>query len=149
MGVWSKSVFQCYDENAQNGGISNTPMGPSQRQLRAGELVRHALVDILAREEFRDPQLQGVSVTIGEVRTSPDLKHATVFCSPLVGSDDADAVAAALNRASAFIRGKLGRMIDMKYTPELRFLADTSYDEANAMERLLDEVAEREDFDQN
>ena len=119
-------------------------MGPSQRQLRAGELVRHALVDILAREEFRDPQLQGVSVTIGEVRTSPDLKHATVFCSPLVGSDDADAVAAALNRASAFIRGKLGRMIDMKYTPELRFLADTSYDEANAMERLLDEVAERE-----
>tara|TARA_B100000678_G_scaffold276167_3_gene268743 strand:- start:1621 stop:2025 length:405 start_codon:yes stop_codon:yes gene_type:complete len=128
---------------------SNTPMGPSQRQLRAGELVRHALVDILAREEFRDPQLQGVSVTIGEVRTSPDLKHATVFCSPLVGSDDADAVAAALNRASAFIRGKLGRMIDMKYTPELRFLADTSYDEANAMERLLDEVAEREDFDQN
>ncbi len=124
-------------------------MGPSQRQLRAGELVRHALVDILAREEFRDPQLQGVSVTIGEVRTSPDLKHATVFCSPLVGSDDADAVAAALNRASAFIRGKLGRMIDMKYTPELRFLADTSYDEANAMERLLDEVAEREDFDQN
>jgi len=124
-------------------------MGPSQRQLRAGELVRHALVDILAREEFRDPQLQGVSVTIGEVRTSPDLKHATVFCSPLVGSDDADAVAAALNRASAFIRGKLGRMIDMKYTPELRFLADTSYDEANAMERLLDEVAEREDFEQN
>lgn len=128
---------------------SQTPMGPSQRQLRAGELVRHALVDILAREEFRDPALQGVSVTIGEVRTSPDLKHATVFCSPLVGSTDADAVANALNRASAFIRGKLGRVIDMKFTPQLRFLADTSYDDASAMDRLLDEVAEREDFDQD
>ncbi|MFC6197941.1 30S ribosome-binding factor RbfA [Ponticaulis profundi] len=120
--------------------------GPSQRQLRAGELIRHALVDIMAREEFRDPALQGVSVTIGEVRTSPDLKHATIFCSPLVGSQDADGVADALNRASAFIRGKLGRVIDMKFTPQLRFLADKSYDDANAMERLLDNVAEREGF---
>ncbi len=123
-------------------------LGPSQRQLRAGELIRHALVDILAREEFRDPQLQGVSVTIGEVRTSPDLKHATVFCSPLVGSTDADAVAEALSRASGFIRGKLGRSIDMKFTPQLKFLADTSYDSASAMDRLLDEVAHREGFDE-
>ncbi len=123
-------------------------LGPSQRQLRAGELIRHALVDILAREEFRDPHLQGVSVTIGEVRTSPDLKHATVFCSPLVGSTDADAVAEALTRASGFIRGKLGRSIDMKFTPQLKFLADTSYDSASAMDRLLDEVAHREGFDE-
>lgn len=123
------------------------PMGPSQRQLRAGELVRHALVDILAREEFRDPDLQGVTVTIGEVRTSPDLKHATVFCSPLVGNDDAEAVAGALNRAASFLRGKLGRQIEMKFTPQLRFLADTSYDDANNMDRLLDEVAHREGFD--
>ena len=123
------------------------PLGPSQRQLRAGELVRHALVDILAREEFRDPALQGVSVTVGEVRTSPDLKHATVFCSPLVGSDDPDAVAEALNRASSFLRGKLGRVIDRKFTPQLRFLADKSYDDANNMDRLLDEVAHREGFD--
>ena len=123
------------------------PLGPSQRQLRAGELVRHALVDILAREEFRDPALQGVSVTVGEVRTSPDLKHATVFCSPLVGSDDPDGVAEALNRASSFLRGKLGRVIDMKFTPQLRFLADKSYDDANNMDRLLDEVAHREGFD--
>lgn len=124
----------------------NTAEGPSQRQLRAGELIRHALVDILAREEFRDPDLQGVSVTIGEVRTSPDLKHATVFCSPLVGSDNPKAVADALNRASAFIRGRLGREIDMKFTPNLRFIPDTSYDEANAMDRLLDNVAQREGF---
>lgn len=121
--------------------------GPSQRQLRAGELIRHALVDILAREALRDPDLQGVTVTIGEVRTSPDLKHATVFCSPLVGSSDAEAVAAALTRASAFLRGKLGRQIDMKFTPQLRFIADTSYDAASAMDRLLDEVAHREGFD--
>ncbi|MAP93827.1 MAG: ribosome-binding factor A [Ponticaulis sp.] len=126
---------------------SSQPMGPTQRQLRAGELVRHALVDILAREEFRDPVLQGVTVTIGEVRTSPDLKHATIFCSPLIGSDDAEAVAGALNRASAFLRGKLGRVIDMKFTPQLRFLADSSYDDASAMDRLLDDVAEREGFE--
>lgn len=124
----------------------NAAEGPSQRQLRAGELIRHALVDILAREEFRDPDLQGVSVTIGEVRTSPDLKHAPVFCSPLVGSDNPKAVADALNRASAFIRGRLGREIDMKFTPNLRFIPDTSYDEANAMDRLLDNVAQREGF---
>ena len=127
---------------------SSGPVGPSQRQLRAGELVRHARVDILAREEFRDPALQGVSVTIGEVRTSPDLKHAVVFCSPLVGSSDAKAVADALNRASSFLRGKLGRQIDMKFTPQLRFLADQSYDEATAMDKLLDSVAEREGFDE-
>lgn len=122
--------------------------GPSQRQLRAGELIRHALVDILAREEFRDPALQGVTVTIGEVRTSPDLKHANIFCSPLVGSNDSEAVAAALNRAAAFIRGKLGRQIEMKFTPDLRFIPDKSYDDASAMDRLLDSVAEREGFDE-
>lgn len=119
---------------------SKADLGPSQRQLRAGELVRHALVDILAREEFRDPAIQGVSVTIGEVRTSPDLKHAVVYCSPLVGSTDAEAVAAGLNRASAFIRGRLGREIDMKFTPQLRFLADTSYDAATAMDQLISRV---------
>lgn len=127
--------------------IHNTAKGPSQRQLRAGELVRHALVDILAREEFRDPDLQGVSVTIGEVRTSPDLKHATIFCSPLFGNSDVEAVAEALNRASSFLRGKLGRQIELKFTPNLRFLPDTSYDSASEMDRLLDGVAEREGFD--
>lgn len=113
--------------------------GPSQRQLRAGELVRHALVDILAREDFRDPDLQGVSVTLGEVRCSPDLKHALVFCAPL-GGGPGEAVAAALNRAAGFIRGRLAREIDMKFTPELRFLADTSYDEASEMDALLRRV---------
>lgn len=122
---------------------------PSQRQLRAGELVRHALVGILAREDFRDPALTGVSVTIGEVRCSPDLRHARVFCSPL-GEDDQDATKAladALNRAAGFLRGRLGREIDMKFTPELRFIPDRSYDEATAMDRLLDNPKVRQDLE--
>ncbi|MEO0982219.1 MAG: 30S ribosome-binding factor RbfA [Pseudomonadota bacterium] len=120
---------------------------PSQRQLRAGELIRHALVDILTREAFRDPELQDVSITIGEVRASPDLKHATVFCSPL-GDRDAEhgaRVADALNRAAGFLRGRLGRSIDMKFTPQLRFVADTSYDAGYAMDRLLDSEAVQRD----
>ena len=121
---------------------SANPAGnpPSQRQLRAGELVRHALVDILAREDFRDPGLQGVSITIGEVRCSPDLKHATVFCAPL-GNDDAEhreSITEALNRAAKFLRGRLGREIDMKFTPQLHFISDDSYDTASHMDRLLD-----------
>ncbi len=122
---------------------------PSQRQLRAGELIRHALVDILAREDFRDPALASVSVTIGEVRCSPDLKHARVFCSPL-GSDkneDSRALTDALNRAAGFLRGRLGREIDMKFTPELRFIPDRSYDEATAMDRLLDSPKVRQDLE--
>ena len=112
---------------------------PSQRQLRAGELVRHALVDILAREEFRDPALKGVSVTIGEVRCSPDLRHANVFCIPLgdQSAERAKEVAEGLNRAAAFLRGRLGREIEMKFTPQLHFLADVSYDAALAMDELL------------
>lgn len=127
----------------------NNPAGkpPSQRQLRAGELVRHALVDILSREEFRDPELDGVSVTVGEVRCSPDLKHATVFCAPLGVDEEGrrDAVTEALNRASRFLRGRLGREIDMKFTPELHFVSDDSYDEAAAIDRLLDSDRVRRD----
>ncbi len=125
---------------------SSKPLEPSQRQLRAGELVRHALVDILAREEFRDPALQGVSVTIGEVRCSPDLRHANVFCMPL-GKQDADhvkEVAEGLNRASAFLRGRLGRHIEMKFTPQLKFIADHSYDTAIEMDKLLAKARERD-----
>lgn len=119
---------------------------PSQRQLRAGELVRHALVDILAREDFRDPALQGVSVTIGEVRCSPDLRHANVYCAPLGNQDPDNAakVCAGLNRAAAFLRGRLGREIEMKFTPKLLFIADTSYDSANAMDMLLDSARRRD-----
>lgn len=121
---------------------------PSQRQLRAGELIRHALVGILAREEFRDPVLQGISLTIGEVRCSPDLRHANVYCIPL-GDQDAErakSVAEALNRAANFLRGRLGREIDMKFTPQLHFIPDESYDSALAMSNLL-AAARRRDRD--
>lgn len=132
---------------------SRRPAGspPSQRQLRAGELIRHALVDILAHEEFRDEDLTGVSVTIGEVRCSPDLKQATVFVTPL-GDSDPEArarVTAALNRASKFIRGRLGREIDMKFTPDLRFIADDSYNEAQHIAQLLASDRVRRDLDES
>lgn len=110
--------------------------GPSQRQLRAGELVRHALVDILAREDLRDPDLVGISVTVGEVRASPDLKHMTAFVAPL-GAGDAAKIAAALTRASGFIRSRLAKVTDMKFTPQLHFIADVSYDEATHIDELL------------
>ena len=112
--------------------------GPSQRQLRAGELIRHALVDVLAREEFDDPDLHGISVTVSEVRMSPDLRHAQCFVAPLGGDHDAqEKVAAGLNRAAGFLRGRIGHEIDMKFTPQLRFLVDESYEEANRIGALL------------
>jgi len=110
--------------------------------------VRHALVDILNREDFRDPALQGISITIGEVRCSPDLRHANVFCIPLgdQSSERAREVAEGLNRASAFLRGRLGKEIEMKFTPQLHFMADESYDSALAMDTLL-AAARRRDRD--
>ncbi|MEE2878269.1 MAG: 30S ribosome-binding factor RbfA [Pseudomonadota bacterium] len=122
---------------------------PSQRQLQAGELVRHALTEVLMREEFRDPELQGVNVTIGEVRTSPDLKHAHVFCSPLGVTDPAeqDKLAKALNRASAFIRGQLGKRIEMKFTPQLHFIADHSYDDGAYMDAIFNRPEVKRDLD--
>lgn len=110
--------------------------GPSQRQLRAAELVRHALVEILAREDLRDPDLVGVSITIGEVRASPDLKHMTAFVSPL-GAGDPQKVATALGRAQGFLRVRLGKAAELKHTPQLHFIPDVSYDNATYIDRLL------------
>lgn len=122
---------------------------PSQRQLRAGELVRHALTDIMMREEFRDPELQGINVTIGEVRASPDLRHAHVFCSPLGETDETaqTTLAKALNRAAPYIRGRLGKQIDMKFTPQLHFIADHSYDEGAYMEGVFNRPEVKRDLD--
>jgi ribosome-binding factor A len=110
--------------------------GPSQRQLRAAELVRHALVDIVQREELRDPDLKGAYVTIGEVRASPDLKHMTAFVSSL-GPGDPQRVANGLSRIAPFLRGRLARSVDLKFTPELHFQPDVSYDEARHIDELL------------
>jgi ribosome-binding factor A len=119
--------------------------GPTQRQLRAGELVRHALVEVLREEEIADPVLAGVSVTLTEVRMSPDLRHATVFIEPL-GGEHAGEVAAGLNRHAKFLRGRLGRHIDMKFTPALKFLHDESFNEAERMGRLFDDPKVRQDL---
>ena len=123
----------------------SAPKGPTQRQLRAGELVRHALVEIMREEDIADPALDGVSVTVTEVRMSPDLRHATVFVEPLGGVNAAEVVAA-LNRHSRFLRGHLGRSIDLRFTPDLKFLHDESFDEAARMSRLFDDPKVRRDL---
>ena len=113
--------------------------------MRAGELIRHALMDILSREEFDDPDLHGKSITITEVRASPDLKHATAFAAPL-GGQDMDKTIAALNRAAGFLRGRLSKEVDMRYTPQVRIISDESYDEARRIDELLASPRVRRDL---
>ena len=115
---------------------TSIPNGPSQRQLRVGEMLRHALSEILVRGDIRDPDLTGVSVTITQVKPSGDMRHATVFCEPL-GGKDADKIVAALNRHKSFLRGEMGRAIALKFTPELRFVEDKSFAEAEKIEHIL------------
>jgi len=111
-------------------------LGPSQRQLRVGEVLRHALSEILMRGDIRDPDLVGVSVTITQVKPSGDMRHATVFCEPL-GGKDADKIIAALNRNKAYLRGQMGHTITLKFTQELRFIEDKSFAEAQKIETIL------------
>jgi ribosome-binding factor A len=120
--------------------------GPSQRQLRAGELIRHSLVDILRQGELHDEALEKASITVTEVRMSPDLKHAVCFIEPLGGAQ-AGAVVEALNRHARFLRGRLGREIDMKFTPDLRFVHDQSFDEAARMDALFNRPEVRRDIE--
>lgn len=119
--------------------------GPTQRQLRAGELVRHALAEIFREEDIYDDAMAGVSVTVTEVRVSPDLRHALCFVEPL-GGGHAPEVLAALNRHARFLRGALGRRIEMKFTPDLRFVHDESFDAAERMGRLFDDPRVRADL---
>jgi len=120
--------------------------GPSQRQLRAGELVRHALAEVLREEELQDPALAGVSVTVTEVRMSPDLKHAVCFVEPLGGVHAAEVVDG-LNRVARFLRGRLGRLVDLKFTPDLKFVHDESFDAAARMDRLFADPLVRRDLE--
>ena len=110
--------------------------GASQRQLRVGEMLRHVLSGILRSTDIHDPDLSGVSVTVTQVKPSPDMKHATVFVEPL-GGLNAAGVLAALNRHRGFLRGELGRGIELKFTPELRFVEDTSFAEAERIASIL------------
>ena len=115
---------------------SRGDLGPSQRQLRVGEALRHALAEVLRRNDIQDSDLNGVSVTITQVKPSPDMRYATVYCEPL-GGQNAAVIVAALNRHKGFLRGEMGHMISTKFTPDLRFVEDNSFAEAQKIETIL------------
>jgi ribosome-binding factor A len=110
--------------------------GGSQRQLRVGETVRHALAEVLSRGEVHDPVLEGHLVTVPEVRMSPDLKLASIYVMPLGGKDAPD-VLAALERNKKYLRGEIAKRVNLKFAPDIRFLFDDRFDEAERIEKLL------------
>ncbi len=117
-----------------------TSKAPSQRQLRVGEEIRHALATIFERGELRDPALQNVSVTVTEVRVSPDLKKATAFVLPLGGTQtQAREVVDALTHAQKFLRHHVANLIQLRYAPEIHFSVDQTYDQVDRIDRLLHE----------
>ena len=112
------------------------PAGPSQRMLRVGELVRHALAGLFARGEVEDPALSGAVITVPEVRMTPDLKLANAYIIPL-GGERADEIVEALNRHRKFIRGRVAPELDLKYAPEVKFFVDDTFDEFGRIDALL------------
>jgi ribosome-binding factor A len=123
----------------------NTAPGGSQRQLRVGEAVRHAVADILAHGTVHDQDLEGHIVTVPEVRMSPDLKLATIYVMPL-GGREIDLVIAALQRNKKFLRGEVARRVNLKFAPDLRFRVDDRFDEAERIEKLLRTPAVQRDL---
>jgi ribosome-binding factor A len=115
----------------------DTKDGPSQRQLRVGELIRRAVADMLARGEIHDPDLTAMSITVGEVRLSPDLKVATIHVMPLMGQGSVDAAIAALARNKGDLRRRIGAVTALKFTPDLRFRPDESFDRLDETRRLF------------
>ena len=115
---------------------SHHSSAPSQRQLRVGEMIRHAVAELLARGEVHDDVLASHVVTIPEVRMSPDLRLATVYVMPLGGKDTGE-VLAALDRNKRFIRGEITRAVNLKFAPDVRFMADETFDEAQRIEDIL------------
>jgi len=120
--------------------------GPSQRQLRVGELIRHALSELLARGDLHAPDLAGLSITVGEVRTSPDLKLADVFVMPL-GGRDAEKALKALTAAKGEIRREVAHKVKLKFAPDLRFHLDETFDQMDETRRLLGDEAVRRDLE--
>lgn len=114
---------------------TSTP-GGSQRQLRVGELVRHAMAELLARGEVHDPVLEGHLITVPEVRMTADLRLATIYIMPLAGRD-ADEVLAALERNKKFLRGEIAHRINLKFAPDIRFRVDERFAEAERIDKLL------------
>jgi ribosome-binding factor A len=124
---------------------SSGPAGGTQRQLRVGELVRHAVAEILAQGGVHDDTLSGHIITVPEVRMSPDLKLATIYVMPL-GGRDTDAVLEALARNKKFLRGEIAHRVNLKFAPDIRFRADERFDEAERIEKLLRTPAVQKDL---
>jgi len=121
--------------------------GPSQRQLKVGELIRHALAEIFSRGEIRDEVLQRHSLTVPEVRMTPDLRLATVYVLPLGGGEAEEAVAH-LDKHKRYLRGLLAKRVSMKFMPELRFKVDTSYETSARIDELLASPEVARDLDE-
>src|SRR6202158_949200 len=119
--------------------------GGSQRQLRVGETVRHAVADILVNGTVHDPDLEGHIITVPEVRMAPDLKLATIYVMPL-GGRDTEIVIAALQRHKKFLRGEVARRVNLKFAPDVRFRVDERFDEAERIEKLLRTPAVQKDL---
>jgi len=117
----------------------------SQRQLRVGGTVRHAVAGILTEGDVHDPDLQGHVITVPEVRMSPDLKLATIYMMPL-GGRDTEVVMAALNRNRRFLRGEIAHRVNLKFAPDIRFRIDDRFDEAERIEKLLRTPAVQRDL---
>jgi ribosome-binding factor A len=127
-------------------GHRQSSIGTSQRQLRVGEMIRHAVAEMLSRGEVHDPVLEGHMVTVPEVRVTADLRVATVYVMPLGGRDQAE-VLAALDRNKKFMRGEIARRVNLKFAPEIRFRIDERFDEAERIEKLLRTPAVQRDLD--
>jgi ribosome-binding factor A len=131
-------------------GDANKPphsdAGETQRARRVGEAIRHALADILPNAHFRDPALAEISLTVTEARASPDLRNVTVFVLPLAGKA-AQPIIAALNRAAPWLRGEVTRVLRLKFAPNLRFVADESFDTSDRVSRLLRDPRVRRDIE--
>ena len=119
---------------------------PSQRQLRVGELIRHKLAEMLVRGEIHDDVLAAHVVTVPEVRMSPDLRLATVYVMPL-GGKDTEAVLEALERNRRYVRGEIAEAVNLKFAPDIRFLADETFEEVNRIEQLLASEKVRRDLE--
>lgn len=118
--------------------------GPSQRQLRVGELIRRTLAEVLARGDVHDPELNRMSITVGEVRTSPDLKIATAYVLPL-GGQGQDEVIGLLARNKSELRRMVGKKLALKFSPDLRFQLDETFDRMDETRRMLsDDVVQRD-----
>jgi ribosome-binding factor A len=124
----------------------DNPAVASQRQLRVGELIRHALAEMFSRGDVHDPLLEGHMVTVPEVRMSADLRLATIYVMPLGGRDE-EAVLDALDRNKRYLRGELAHRVNLKFAPDIRFRIDERFDEAERIEKLLRTPQVQRDLD--